>query len=110
MKFTNKSFRKIFMLLVTLVVTLIFILALHLLLFIPIDTKALWIGGGIILLGTNIAYDLKSIVGKLITLLVTMGLMILFFNVMLHLSIGSSIYAAGVGISLTVLFYMTFAA
>ena len=108
MKFTDKEFKGIFIFLLTVGFTLAFILGLHLLISVPINSKPLWVGSLIMLIAINVAYDISSIIGKVITLFITIILMTLFFTLMLNWSLTPGIYVASMIVSLVTMLYFTF--
>jgi hypothetical protein len=107
-KSTDKLFRKLFMGLVTLAVMLVFILGMHLLLGVPLDSKALWGGSVLTFLAINLILDLSGITKRLIVFGVSIVILGIFFNSIINWPLTSSFLAGLIIIVISGLLYISF--
>ncbi|MDH5597309.1 MAG: hypothetical protein OEY44_04335 [Candidatus Peregrinibacteria bacterium] len=108
MRVTDKAFRRVFFALTSMTIMLIFVLFMNVILFVPLNSKPLWIGTGIMYLGINSIYSFRSIKWKVVTLILTAVAMTTFLKLVMHWALLPSIFTALIVVSITILLYMTF--
>ena len=108
LKSTDRLFRKLFIGLVTMAIMLVFILSMHLLFQIPLNSKALWGGSILTYTAINLIFDIRGITRKIIVLSISSITMGIFFSKILNWNIGTSLLTGTVILIISVLLYMTF--
>jgi len=107
-KFNDRKFRKVFTFLVTLALLLSFILSVHLLLSVPLNSTKLWSGSLLPFLAINILADVSSIQRKILVLSVSIVIMGIFFHTILNWALAPSLYTGTIILILSALLYSTF--
>ena len=108
MRFNDRTFKSIFIFLVTLSFALMAILLLSSLLLIPIKSTSLWMGAGIMVLGINVFMNVRNLAWKIAILTITGLAMTMFLNATLHWGLTQSFYFASGIVVFAVLLHMTF--
>lgn len=94
--------------LVTMAVMLVFILSMHLLFQIPLNSRILWGGSILAFVAINLIIDISGIIKKIIILCMSSIVMGVFFNTVLNWPLIPSLLMGIVILIISVMLYMTF--